>query len=61
MFDVISKGLRLTANIATLPVSLAVDAVTFGGELTDREEAYTVSKTKRIADDFSDIIEDIAG
>jgi hypothetical protein len=61
VFDFIEKAVRVTANIVTLPVSLAADAVTLGGELNDRRSSYTGSKLKRIGRDASDIVEDVAG
>ncbi|EYR81811.1 hypothetical protein [Shinella sp. DD12] len=61
MFGLIEKAVRVTANVVTLPVSLAADAVTLGGELNDRRQSYTGSKLKRIGRDASDIVEDVAG
>ncbi|RVL38010.1 hypothetical protein [Sinorhizobium meliloti] len=61
MLGFIGKAVRLTANVVTLPVSVAADVVTFGGELTDRRQSYTETKAKRIGKDASDIVEDVAG
>lgn len=61
MFGFIEKAVRVTANVVTLPVSIAADVVTLGGELNDRGKSYTGSKMKRIGKDASDIVDDIAG
>lgn len=61
MFDFLSRTVRTVANVATLPVSMAADIVTMGGELTDRRESYTESKAKRIAKDAGKLVEDVAG
>lgn len=61
MFDFLAKTVKLAANVVTLPVSMAADVVTFGGELVDRRESYTESKARRIAKDGKDVFEDIAG
>lgn len=60
MFDFITKAARLTANVVTLPISVAADVVTLGGELTDRRKSYTETKFKRIGKDASSVIDDIA-
>lgn len=61
MFDSLYRVAKCAADVATVPVSIAADAVTFGGLLTDRDETYTESKAKRIAKDSKDILDDIAG
>ncbi len=61
MFEFVEKAARLAANVVTLPVSMAADVVTFGGELTDRRKSYTESKLKRIGRDASDVLDDVAG
>lgn len=45
----------------TLPVSAAVDVVTPGGALVDRDEPYTVSKVKRLGKDAGKVVEKLAG
>lgn len=60
MFDFLEKTIRVAANVATLPVSIAADAVTLGGALNDRDESYTASKGRRVIRDAADIVEDIA-
>jgi len=52
MFD---KLLRVAYDTVTLPVSVAVDAVTLGGALVDRDEPYTVSKVRRIGNEAGKI------
>ena len=60
MFELLEKAVKMTANVATLPVSVAVDIATLGGALSDKEESYTVSKGKRIIEDAKDIVDEIA-
>ncbi|WP_157796372.1 hypothetical protein [Brucella intermedia] len=57
MFD---RLIRIATDTVTLPVSVAVDAVTLGGALVDREEPYTVTKLKRVAKDAGEIVEKLA-
>lgn len=54
------KLISTVVDVATLPVSVAVDAVTLGGALVDRDEPYTVSKTKRIGKEAGKVIEKLA-
>lgn len=61
MFELFEKAVKVVANVATLPVSVAADAVTLGGALNDRKEPYTQSKGRRIIEDARDIAEEIAG
>ncbi|THK38140.1 hypothetical protein EHS39_11710 [Ensifer sp. MPMI2T] len=61
MFEFLEKAARLTVNVVTLPVSVAADVVTLGGELNDRGKSYTETKLKRIGKDASKIVEDVAG
>lgn len=61
MFGFLEKAARLTANVVTLPFSVAADVVTLGGELNDRSKSYTETKVKRIGKDASGIVEDVAG
>ncbi len=49
MFTVLGKVASIVIDTVTLPVAVAVDVVTLGGELTDRNEPYTVSNVKNIA------------
>lgn len=61
MLGFLEKAARLTVNVVTLPVSVAADVVTLGGELNDRGRSYTADKAARIGKDASKIIEDVAG
>lgn len=60
MLDFLSRTIRATVDVATLPVSVAVDAVTLGGALVDRAEPYTVTKVKRLGNDAKDIVSTLA-
>ncbi len=57
MFD---KLLKVAYDTVTLPVSVAVDAVTLGGALVDRDEPYTVSKVRRIGNEAGRAINKLA-
>ena len=50
MFRGLCKVAHIAVDTATMPVALAADIVTLGGELTDRHEPYAVSKAKSIAE-----------
>lgn len=54
------KLLKVATDVVTLPVSVAVDAVTLGGALVDRDEPYTVSKARRIGKEAGSVIEKLA-
>jgi len=54
------KLLSAAVDIVTLPVSVAVDAITLGGALVDRDEPYTVSKARRIGNEVGKAIEKLA-
>lgn len=54
------KLISTVVDVATLPVSAAVDVVTLGGALVDRDEPYTVSKAKRIGKEAGKVIEKLA-
>lgn len=57
MFD---KLLKSAIDVVTLPVSAAVDVITLGGALVDRDEPYTATKVKRISKDVVDVVEKLA-
>lgn len=61
MLGFLTSAVRATANVVTLPLSVAADVVTLGGELNDRGKSYTETKLKRIGKDASKIVEDVAG
>lgn len=61
MFDTLYRAARAATNVATLPVSIAADAVTLGGALLDRDESYAESKARRIAKDGKRLLDDVAG
>lgn len=54
------KLLRAAYDTVTLPVAVAADIVTMGGAINDRDEPYTVEKTKRIVDDVLTAGDDLA-
>jgi hypothetical protein len=56
----LSKIFNAAVDLATLPVSVAVDAVTLGGALIDRPEPYTVTKVKRLGKEVVQVVERLA-
>lgn len=61
MFDFLTKTVKLAANVATLPVSVAADLVTMGGALTDRDEPYTAEHAKRVMTNVEDLTKGSGG
>lgn len=61
MFDLLANAVRLAKDTVTLPVSVAADIVTMGGEMTERRESYTGTKLRRMGRDAKDLADDIAG
>ncbi|WP_160330132.1 hypothetical protein [Rhizobium altiplani] len=57
MFD---RLIKAAVDVATIPVSVAVDVVTLGGALIDRPEPYTVSKAKRLVKDAGEVVKALA-
>lgn len=55
-----AKLLQVALDVVTLPVSTAVDVVTLGGALVDRDEPYTVSKVKRLGKDAGKVVKTLA-
>lgn len=51
--------LKTAIDVATLPIDVAKDVVTFGGTFTDKEEPYTVRKSKEILKDGEEVLDDI--
>lgn len=49
MFNFLGNVAAIAIDTVTLPVTVAVDVVTLGGKLTNRDEAYTVSQVNNIA------------
>jgi hypothetical protein len=60
MFKFLERAARASIDVATLPVSAAADVVTLGGALVDRDELYTVSKSKRLVKDAADLAKALA-
>ncbi|WP_025199098.1 hypothetical protein [Brucella sp. BO2] len=56
MFGALSKLAHIAVDTATLPLAAAADIVTLGGELTDREEPYSVTKVKSISENAEKLI-----
>ena len=49
------KLLEAVVKTAVLPVSVVADVVTVGGAITDKDEPYTVTAIKDIAEDIDEI------
>lgn len=60
MMNFLTRTVRAAFDVATLPVSAAVDVVTLGGQLVDRHEPYTLTKAKRLGNDAGDVIKTLA-
>lgn len=56
MFNFLGKVAAIAIDTVTLPVAVALDVVTLGGELTDRREPYTVSQMGNIAHNAESLI-----
>lgn len=54
------KLFKVAADVVTLPVSAAVDVVTLGGALVDRDEPYTVTKAKRLGNEAGKVVKVLA-
>lgn len=54
------KLFQVAADVITLPVSAAVDVVTLGGALVDRDEPYTVTKAKRLGNEATKVVKSLA-
>jgi hypothetical protein len=52
MFGILEDLAKAAVSVVKLPVSVAADAVTLGGVLTDRDKPYT-------ADNVSDLVENL--
>lgn len=61
MLSFLLNTAKLAVEVATLPVSVAADIVTIGGELTDRKEMYTESNVYSIAAQAEKTLDDITG
>lgn len=57
MLDFLTKTVKLAANVATVPVSVAADLVTMGGALTDRDEPYTATHARRVMTNVDELTE----
>lgn len=57
MLDFLTKTVKLAANVATVPVSVAADLVTMGGALTDRDEPYTATHARRVMTNVEELTE----
>lgn len=52
MFGFFESTLKAAASVVSVPVSIAADAVTLGGALTDKPQPYT-------ADALSDLVSNV--
>jgi hypothetical protein len=52
------KLVDTAVDAAKLPVDLVKDKWTLGGNLTGRDEAYTVSRAKKLADHVDGLIDE---
>lgn len=49
MFGILNDLAKAAVGVVTLPVTVAADIVTLGGELTDKKKPYTAKAIEDIA------------
>jgi len=57
--SIIGKLLKTTIDIATIPVSVALDVITVGGALTEKDTTYTGDHARAVGKDLVDVYDDI--
>lgn len=55
MFKMLTAATKAAASVVDIPVSIAADAVTLGGALTDKDQPYTAEAAKRLVDNVKNI------
>lgn len=50
MFNVLKGLTKAVVSTVTLPIDVIADVVTMGGDMTEKDEPYTVTKIKKIMD-----------
>ncbi len=53
------KLTKAVVGVVVSPVDVVKDAVTLGGALTDKDEPYTVTRAKQVADDLTSLPDEI--
>lgn len=49
----------MSVQVVSAPIPIIKDVVTLGGALTDKDEPYTATKVKQIADKAQDIYDSL--
>jgi len=55
-----TKLASAAVGVVVSPIDLVKDVVTMGGALSDRDEPYTVTRAKQIANDITDLPDEIS-
>ncbi len=55
----LGKLASAAVGVVASPIDLAKDVVTMGGALTDKSEPYTVTRAKQVANDLTDLPDEI--
>lgn len=59
MFNLLKGVVKLTTNVASMPVEMVKDIVTMGGELTDQDKMYTQKRIDKTMKDFDELEKDL--
>ena len=57
--SIFGKLLKTAVDVATLPASVALDVLTMGGEMTDRNEPYTQQHLRAVGKDISKVSDEL--
>lgn len=57
MFDILKSVTKAAISVAVTPIAVAADVVTIGGAVQDRDEPYTATALKSIAENLGDAID----
>lgn len=55
VFEFLNSTLKAAASVVDIPVSIAADAITLGGTLTDKETTYTSEAAGRLVQNVKDM------
>lgn len=57
--SIFGKLIKTAFDTVELPIAIVKDVATLGGVIVDRDEPYTVSKVKNVAEDLGDVKDDL--
>tara|TARA_R110002020_G_scaffold475890_1_gene713797 strand:+ start:47064 stop:47249 length:186 start_codon:yes stop_codon:yes gene_type:complete len=55
----LGKLTRAAVGVVVSPIDIAKDVVTMGGALTDKDEPYSVTRAKQVANDITSLPDEI--